>query len=205
MKKRILVISPHTDDGELGCGGTINTLIRLGNDVFYVALSHKFEGEDLYGECEASMKRLGIDTFQLRDFPARNFSDHRQMILDYLLHLKDKYSPDIICVPSASDFHQDHVVVYNEAVRAFKHSTILGYDLPWCRLVQSGTYFYDISESTLATKIEALGMYKSQKDKLYMKPDYIKAMAIYNGVKMGTKYAECFETIRVIEKGENNG
>ena len=39
MTKKILVISPHTDDGELGCGGSIAKFIEEGNEVEYVALS----------------------------------------------------------------------------------------------------------------------------------------------------------------------
>ena len=37
--KKVLVIAPHTDDGEFGCGGTINKLIKLGIEVHYVAYS----------------------------------------------------------------------------------------------------------------------------------------------------------------------
>ncbi len=37
MAKKILIISPHTDDGELGCGGTIAKFIEEGNEVDYVA------------------------------------------------------------------------------------------------------------------------------------------------------------------------
>ena len=37
--KRILILAPHTDDGELGCGATISKLIETSNDVYYVAFS----------------------------------------------------------------------------------------------------------------------------------------------------------------------
>ena len=36
---KILLLSPHTDDGELGCGGTVAKLIEQGKEVFYVAFS----------------------------------------------------------------------------------------------------------------------------------------------------------------------
>ena len=35
----ILILAPHTDDGELGCGGTIHKLTQLGKKVIYVAFS----------------------------------------------------------------------------------------------------------------------------------------------------------------------
>lgn len=37
--KNILVLAPHTDDGELGLGGTINYLIEQGKNVVYAAFS----------------------------------------------------------------------------------------------------------------------------------------------------------------------
>ena len=34
-------------------------------------------------------------------------------------------------IPSESDVHQDHQTIYNESIRAFKFSSILGYEMPW--------------------------------------------------------------------------
>ena len=38
-RKSILVLAPHADDGELGCGGTLNRLIEEGGKVFYMCFS----------------------------------------------------------------------------------------------------------------------------------------------------------------------
>ena len=35
----VLVISPHTDDAELGAGGTINRFVKLGKEIYYIAFS----------------------------------------------------------------------------------------------------------------------------------------------------------------------
>ena len=195
---RTLVLAPHTDDGELGCGGVMAKSIRAGGEVLYIALSHKFRDLDLADECQESLRRLGVYTFQLQDFPARNFSDHRQMILDWMIHTRNKYAPEIVFVPSSSDFHQDHSVVYGEAIRAFRDSTILGYDLPWCKMVQGGSIIVPIEEIDLNAKMNALAQYKSQENKRYMKPEFTKALAIVNGTKIGVPYAESFEAVRII-------
>lgn len=199
---RILILAPHTDDGELGCGGVMAKTVRNGGDVLYVALSHKFSDVDLADECQASLKRLGVFAFQLQDFPARVFSDHRQMILDSMIYTRKKYEPEVVFVPSSSDFHQDHAVVHNEAIRAFRDSTVLGYDLPWCKMVQGGTVIVPLEEVDLVAKVEALAEYKSQEHRKYMRPDFIRSLAVVTGTKIGIDFAESFEALRIIPKLE---
>ena len=136
--KVILVLAPHTDDGELGAGGYIHQSIESGASVIYVAFSDckdsipdGFEKDTLFKECEKATKILGINDVRIFDFPVRRFSEKRQQILDKLIELKNELNPDEILTPSTFDIHQDHHVVTSEAIRAFKNRTILGYELPW--------------------------------------------------------------------------
>ena len=87
--KRILILAPHTDDGELGCGATISKLIETSNDVYYVAFSacrqsvlKDFPEDILETEVKAATKILGIkpQNLILYDFQVRTFNFHRQEI-----------------------------------------------------------------------------------------------------------------------------
>ena len=93
--KKILVLSPHTDDGELGAGGCIYQSIKNGAEVFYVAFSDckksilgSYDTNILKKECIQSTKILGINKIQILNFDVRVFTDKRQHILDKLIELK---------------------------------------------------------------------------------------------------------------------
>ena len=76
---------------------------------------------------------LGIPESHLtvHDFDVRTFPDHRQDILELLVALWEEWQPDVVFQPSHHDVHQDHQTIAQEGLRAFKRTTILGYEIPW--------------------------------------------------------------------------
>ena len=146
--KRVLVLAPHTDDGEFGCGGTMARLVEAGVEVRYVAFSiatkslpDGFPPDTLAREVREATTELGIAEAQLtvHDFEVRTFPERRQDILELLIALWDDYQPDAVFQPSLQDIHQDHQVIAAEGMRAFKRTTILGYEIPW----NNFTFNYD--------------------------------------------------------------
>ena len=138
--KRVLVLAPHTDDGEFGCGGTMARLVEAGADVRYVAFSiatkslpEGFPPDTLAREVREATTELGIPEANLtvHDFEVRTFPEHRQDILELLIGLWEDWKPDVVFQPSLHDIHQDHQVIAAEGLRAFKRTTILGYEIPW--------------------------------------------------------------------------
>jgi len=99
-------------------------------------------------------------------------------------------------MPSLNDIHQDHSTIANEGLRAFKNTTILGYELIWNNLTFSTTSFIKLDEEHLSKKVYALDAYKSQKGRDYMSKDFIFSLAKTRGVQIGVNYAECFEVVR---------
>jgi LmbE family N-acetylglucosaminyl deacetylase len=203
MAKKILIVSPHTDDGELGCGGTIAKLIEEGNDVEYVALScceksvpPQYPRDILSQEVKAATKILGIENPILFSFEVREFPKYRQEILDALIRLRIKIQPDMVFTPSRFDTHQDHKTTVEETMRAFKHSTILGYEQPWNNITFNTLAFVPLTENHVQKKIDALASYETQKDRSYLNPDFIRGLALTRGTQIEEKYAEAFEVIK---------
>jgi len=194
MSKKILVLAPHTDDGELGCGGTIARYIGKGYHVKYVAFSSPLP--ELEGELHNATSILGIKDVTVLDFPIRRFNGVRQDILELLYGLWNDYDPTIVFLPSKNDVHQDHHVIYQEGLRAFKKTKMLSYELPWNNIEFMGQYFVPIAGKHLEKKLLALKEYKTQKDRDYFQVDFIKSLAKVRGVQMGKEYAECFEVVR---------
>ncbi len=205
MFKRILIMAPHTDDGEFGCGGTIARFVEEKKILFYAAFSSaeasvppELPRDTLVKEVKRATKMMGIkeDNLILLDFEVRKFPEQRQKILDKMLELKSKLKPDTIFLPSPNDTHQDHRTVYEEGFRAFKDTTMFGYELPWNNLTFDTEAFILLREEHIMKKIAAIEEYTSQKDRLYSKSDFIKALARTRGVQIGSDFAEVFEVVR---------
>lgn len=203
----VLVLSPHTDDVEFGAGATVHKLIKNGSRVSYVAFSiceesvpNGFPKDILDKEVRLSTAKLGIkneDVITLR-YKVRKFSYARQDILEDLVKIRAKAGPfDLVLVPSLHDIHQDHEVICREGIRAFKNTTLLGYELGWNIIHFDTQCFSVIGDIDLNAKIAAIQEYKSQGHRKYSDPDIIKSLAKVRGLQAGCDYAEAFEVIRL--------
>ena len=203
--EKVLVLAPHTDDGELGCGATIAKFIARGTQVYYAAFSlaeesvpPSFPKKILETEVKAATCQLGIlsDNLILYRYEVRKYSYHRQEILQNLVDLNEEIQPEMVFMPCLHDLHQDHSTVAQEGVRAFKRTTILAYEIPWNNLNFATQGFVVISEDHLDRKLAALDCYNSQKHRFYFSAEYIRGLAVARGTQIGYKYAEAFEVIR---------
>lgn len=203
--KKILVLAPHTDDGELGCGGTIARLIEEGCRVKCVAFSIAedsvplgFEKDALVMEYSLAMQTLGLaeEDIHFHRYQVRHFPEFRQQILQTLIDLRSDYHPDVIFVPSLHDIHQDHQVIANEGLRAFKKNSILGYEMPWNNIVFETRCFVELQEHHLQKKIDALRHYKTQQHRSYLSEEFIRGLAKTRGTQFESNFAEAFEVVR---------
>jgi LmbE family N-acetylglucosaminyl deacetylase len=204
---RILILAPHTDDGELGCGGTVDKLLKEGHTVFYAAFSAcelsvpgHLPKDILITEVKKATKMLGIhpDNLILYNYAVRTFNFHRQEILQNLIELKKEIQPDLIFIPSLTDLHQDHQTIAHEALRAYKDKSILSYELPWNNLSFNTTCFVKLTEENVISKINAMAQYESQKHRPYANEQFIRGLATTRGVQIGVSFAEVFEVVRWI-------
>lgn len=205
--ERVLVLAPHPDDGEFSSGGSLRRFSDLGIEIYYAAFSPCLQSlpagapaDSLWQELAAAAKILGIaEEHILRyDFPVRYFPEHRQAILEELIVLKKSIKPDLVLLPNSLDMHQDHHTVYQEGLRAFKHTRILGYELPWNNLNFTNNCHIRLERRHIQAKMEALHCYKTQAGRNYMDPEYFFGLAKTRGIQVNTDYAEAFELIRWI-------
>jgi LmbE family N-acetylglucosaminyl deacetylase len=203
--QHLLVLAPHTDDGELGCGGTIARFIEQGCTVTYVAFSTAEQSlppgmppGTLKQEVSAATGRLGIEKSNLIvfEYEVRKLNYVRQEILEDLVRIKRERAVDLVLMPSLNDIHQDHSTVAIEGLRAFKDRTILGYELIWNNLTFNTACFVRLERRHIQRKADALTCYKSQAGKAYASEEFIFSLARTRGVQIGADFAECFETVR---------
>ncbi|MFW6224564.1 MAG: PIG-L deacetylase family protein [Bacteroidota bacterium] len=205
--KNVLVLAPHTDDGEFGAGGTIARLLEEGSNVYYAAFSSARESVPeglpkniLEIEVKEATKRLGIKPGNLivYGFTVRKLNYVRQDLLEEMVLLKREINPDLVLMPSPEDLHQDHSTVAIEGLRAFKQTSILGYEIPWNNLKFENQCFVNLKQEHVEKKIYALDAYNSQKMRNYASRDFIYSLAKTRGVQVHSEYAEAFEVIRWI-------
>jgi len=201
----ILVLSPHTDDGEFHCGGSIVRFIEEGADVFYVAFSTAeksvppdFPSDILKSEVREATKTLGIKQADLIlfDYEVRTFPAYRQEILDDIIHLKIDLKPDLVLLPSTYDTHQDHQVIAQEGFRVFKDVSMIGYEVMRNNLTFSANIFIALTADQLQLKLQAVKHYRSQLSKPNCSESFFRNLAQLRGEQIGVKYAEAFEGIR---------
>lgn len=206
-KKRILILAPHTDDGEFGCGGSIARYLESGAEVYYAAFSLAEESvpdglpkDILFTELHAATKVLGIPEANLLiyKYPVRKLSYFRQDILEDMVKLNRDLFPDLVFTPSKHDVHQDHFTITSEALRAFKFTSLLGYEMPWNNYIFDTTCFIHLEERHVMLKLKSLKCYRSQIGRKYSNEEYIKGLALTRGIQVGGKYAETFNLLRWI-------
>lgn len=203
---KVLVLSPHTDDAELGCGGSISRMIEEGKEIFVAVFStcdeslpSEFEPGTLREECLNSLLSLGVkkENIFFMGYKVRFFKSERQPILEDLVRLKNKINPDLVFLPSLNDYHQDHVTIAEEGVRAFKNNcSILSYELSWNNTGFQNLLYIVLSEKNVEDKYQALSKYNSQNFRSYFTYDFIRSLAKVRGVSNGVNFAESFEVIR---------
>ena len=199
--RTIFVIAPHIDDVELGAGGSVHHWGK-NNRIYYLGLSMPpLVNRDVFmEEFRNSTAVLGIrnENIILKEFDPRDLFSVRSEILQLFYDLNKSLKPDLVLLPNSLDIHQSHEVVYAEGRRAFKYSSLLGYELPWNSFEFRMDLFVRLSKDSVDAKIASINAYKTQKSRMFFSNDIVGDLARVRGKQVGSEYAECFEVIRLL-------
>jgi LmbE family N-acetylglucosaminyl deacetylase len=200
--KRILFIGAHPDDIEIGCGALIAHIAGKA-DIKCVTLSDNQKNPllaNVVREHQRSMEILGIkpESVIVGQFETRRFPQARQEILEYMIKLNQDFHPDIVFVHTKADIHQDHATVTGEGLRAFRGTTVLGFDVIRSSYGFFPNFLVGVDELDVNKKIAALAEYHTYDSKYYFDPEITRATLIRNGALAERKYAEGFDILRII-------
>ena len=199
--KKALFIAAHPDDTEISAGGLLQRLLEQGCKIYHLCLSNPiismpegYGNDSFLKEMENAHDLLGINKkarFNY-DIPARKFPQYRQEILEEFVAFRKEINPDLVICHSEKDIHQDHKTVGEEAIRAFRTSTILTYTHPWNSRGEEKNVFIELSEKMLNKKQQAIECYKTQQGRHYMLAERVRALALTTGMMTGVNLAEGF-------------
>jgi LmbE family N-acetylglucosaminyl deacetylase len=205
--QKVLFLGAHPDDIEIGCGALISHIVNECN-IRCATLSDNQKNpklKNLVEEHYRSMKVLGVpeDKVTLGSFETRNFPRDRQEILEYLYDLNHKLHPDIVFAHSTADIHQDHGVVTTETLRAFRGTTVLGFDVLRSSYGFFPHFLVEVNEEDVERKVQALAEYKTYKDVYYFDPNITRSTLVRNGALAQRPYAEGFDILRIVGNFRN--
>jgi len=198
----VCFIGAHPDDIEIGCGALIANIAPY-TEILCVTLSDNQKNPALVNLVEEhyrSMAVLGVPekSIVLGTFETRRFPHFRQEILEYMIQLDRSFNPDIVFVHSKADIHQDHGTVTEEALRAYRGKTVLGFDVIRSSYGFFPQFLVEVTEEDVEKKIAALQEYKTYASRYYFAPEITRATLVRNGAIAERPFAEGFDILRII-------
>ncbi len=199
---RVLFVGAHPDDIELGAGALIAHIVNQ-TSIKCLTLSDNQKNPDLKlvaSEHRRSMSQLGVadENVIVGQFETRRFPDFRQEILEYLIQWNRSFQPDIVFTHTRADIHQDHGTVTEEVLRAFRGTTVLGFDVLRSTYGFFPNFLVEVDESDVEKKLAALAEYNTYTAKYYFDPAITRATLVRQGALAERPYAEGFDILRVV-------
>jgi LmbE family N-acetylglucosaminyl deacetylase len=200
--KKVCFVGAHPDDIELGAGAFIANILGKA-EILCVTLSDNQKNpqlQNLVQEHHNSMAVLGIDRehVRLESFVTRRFPEMRQEILEYLYRLNREFRPDIVFTHTRSDIHQDHQQTTEEVLRAFRGTTVLGFDALRSSYGFFPHFLVEVTERDADKKLEALMQYSTYNERYYFDPAVLRATLIRHGALAERPFAEGFDILRIV-------
>jgi LmbE family N-acetylglucosaminyl deacetylase len=191
----VLCLGAHSDDIEIGAGGTLLTWLRQGRklEIFWSVLSADDARED---EARASARdflegaaRVDVEVMK---FKTSFFPSQENEIKTWFESLKSRVNPDVILTHRRDDFHQDHREVSRHTWATFRDHLILEYEIPkWDGDLGRPNLYVPVAADVLQRKIDLLiAHFGTQRSKDWFDQETFRALARLRG--MECRAPECF-------------
>ena len=202
---RILCLGAHSDDIEIGCGGTILQLLKNKNNiyVYWVVFSaNEKRKKEALASAKTFLKNAKSKAVVINDFRDGYFPYIGAEIKDYFEALKKSYSPDLIFTPCRNDLHQDHRLVSDLTWNTFRDHLILEYEIAkYDGDLGSPNIFVCLDEKICKEKcIHIMDVFKSQAMNHWFAEETFTSLMRIRGIESNspTKYAEGFYGRKIV-------
>jgi LmbE family N-acetylglucosaminyl deacetylase len=207
----ILCLGAHSDDIEIGCGGTILQLLssHANVDVSWVVFS---SGREREREARASaalfLKQAKRQKVIVKKFRDGFFPYEGTKIKEFFESIKRDVNPDLVFTHYRDDRHQDHRTISDLTWNTFRRHLILEYEIPkYDGDLGSPNLFVPLELKTCARKIKYIcDVFQTQNNKAWLTEDTFQAMLRLRGVECAApdKYAEAFYCRKLVWGAEYN-
>ena len=201
----MLCLGAHSDDIEIGCGGTILRLLAQRRNVevkwvvFAASPDRRLEAEK---SAEMFLKEAVKKEIVVRDFKESFFPYIGSEIKVYFEELKRTIRPDVVFTHFREDLHQDHRLISELTWNTFRDHVILEYEIiKYDGGLGSPNAFVPLSEEVCARKIQYLmENFQSQRSHQWFTEETFRAMLRLRGVESNapSKFAEAFYARKLV-------
>jgi LmbE family N-acetylglucosaminyl deacetylase len=202
--QRILCLGAHSDDIEIGCGGTILKLIENfpNTEICWVVFgSTGSRTEEAWASANVFLGEVKKREIDIKQFKDSFFPIIAGEIKDYFEQLK-KVSPDLIFTHYRNDLHQDHRVICEFTWNTFRDHLILEYEIPkYDGDLGSPNFFVCLDEGICQKKIKyIIEHFVSQRGRHWFTEDTFYSLLRLRGVESNapSRYAEAFYCRKII-------
>lgn len=200
----VLCLGAHSDDIEIGIGGTILHWINAGVhlDVHWCVLS-AFGERAVEANASAAAFLAGASSIRIKlaSFRDTFFPYQGDELKEWFADLRSQVDPDVIFTHRKDDAHQDHREVCQLTWNAFRNHLILEYEIPkWDGDLGQPNGYMPIQAKVLERKIELLiSNFGSQRSKDWFDPETFRGLARLRGIECRAPdgYAEAFSLRKV--------
>jgi LmbE family N-acetylglucosaminyl deacetylase len=197
--RRVLCLGAHSDDIEIGCGGTVLRLIESApNTEFYwlVFTSNRERAREAQGSAAAFLRKARKKTIVVKSFRDGFLPYEGAPVKECFEELKQAFAPDLIFTHFRDDLHQDHRLVCELTWNTFRSHLILEYEIPkYDADLRSPNCFVPLPGSIYRKKVQWLMRYfGTQRNKRWFSEDLFHGLMRLRGVESAspTHYAEAF-------------
>ena len=201
--KTVLAIGAHPDDLEIGIGGTLAKLKRSGAHVVMCVASIPKDYDLRLAEAKLGAEILGCELRLLMDGGPRRLEDVKTCDLVGMLDgVIGEYKPAAVLTHSKSDFHNDHLLIYNACrpTQRLAHFDLFSYHPTNCRPVPVEFHpnaYVDITD-TIDVKMHAISAHASQFGGRGLDTEMYREHAHAQGRMIGVPYAEGLDAQRML-------
>jgi LmbE family N-acetylglucosaminyl deacetylase len=203
--QRVLCLGAHSDDIEIGCGGTILSLIEKSNRIqFYwlVLCANPERTIEARRSAGAFLARAGKKTVVVKSFPDGFLPYLGPPVKECFEELKRVFTPDVIFTHCRHDLHQDHRLVCELTWNTFRDHFILEYEVPkYDADLRSPNFFVPLSDAQARRKVNALMRYfATQRNKQWFSEDLFYGLMRLRAIEAAspTRYSEAFYCRKVL-------
>lgn len=201
----ILCLGAHSDDIEIGCGGTLLRLLadRPGSSVCWVVFAAEGEREREAVESaneflsDAAHREIIVHRFRESYFPFQGAE-----IKDAFEALKKRPGPDLIFSHHRHDEHQDHHTLAGLVWNTFRNHLILEYEIPkYEGDLGKPNAFVPLPANVAARKVELIVRhFRSQASRTWFRPETFNGLMAVRGVECNAPegFAEAFHVRKFV-------
>lgn len=202
---KILCIGAHSDDIEIGCGGTILRLLAENKDVemtWVVFCADGRRGAEAEKSAEMFLKNAKKKETEILAFRDGFLPYEGPKVKEYFEQLKETVRPDIIFTHHRHDLHQDHRLISELTWNTYRDHLILEYEIiKYDGDLGTPNCYVHLDAATCEKKIDFIRTcFNTQKAKAWFSDDTFYSILRLRGVESNApgRYAEGFYGRKII-------